>query len=93
MRKILLDIAHHHPLCLQEPEPEVRFSDFGTSSIDLIFVLWVERIDFLKVKTAVQEEIKSRFDEEGIEIPFPHLSLYRGSATEPLTVKIEGSST
>ncbi len=28
-------------------------------------------------------EIKAAFDAEGIEIPFPHMSIYTGEATKP----------
>ncbi len=28
-------------------------------------------------------EIKSAFNKEGIEIPFPHVSIYAGEATKP----------
>ncbi|NBD37809.1 MAG: mechanosensitive ion channel family protein, partial [Verrucomicrobia bacterium] len=31
---------------------------------------------------------KERFDEEGIEIPFPHVTLYSGSATEAFPLRI-----
>jgi pimeloyl-ACP methyl ester carboxylesterase len=33
-------------------------------------------------------EIKERFDREGIEIPFPHRTLYAGEATAPFPVRI-----
>ena len=91
VRELLLEIAHENPLCLQEPQPLVIFSGFGNSSIDLMFAVWAAKADFLKVKNAIQEEIKRRFDEEGIEIPFPHLSLYRGEATRPFPVEIVAS--
>lgn len=87
-KEILLDTAYHNPLCLQEPEPTIIFSGFGSSSIDLFFGVWAERDDWLTLKNSIQEEIKQRFDEEGIEIPFPHISLYKGSATEPFPVEI-----
>lgn len=88
IREILLDLARKNPYCLQEPEPVIIFSGFGNSSIDLFFGVWAEKAEFLKLKNTIQEEIKARFDEEGIEIPFPHVSLYKGSASEPLAIQI-----
>ena len=88
VRELLLDIAFKHPLCLQEPEPLVIFTGYGNSSIDMLFVAWAQREDWLTVKNDLMETIKNRFDEEGIEIPFPHLSLYKGLATDPFPVQI-----
>lgn len=90
VKNILLELAHANPLCLQEPEPAIIFKGYGASSIDLQFSIWAKKSEFLKLKNSIQEEIKSRFDTEGIEIPFPHVSLYSGSATEPLPIKILG---
>ena len=88
VREILLDVARKNPLCLNEPEPIIIFSGFGNSSIDLFFGVWAAKQDWLSVKNTIMEKIKKRFDEEGIEIPFPHVSLYAGSATHPFPVKI-----
>jgi small-conductance mechanosensitive channel len=33
-------------------------------------------------------EIKRRFDEEGIEIPFPHRTVYTGSMSEPFPIQV-----
>jgi small-conductance mechanosensitive channel len=90
VRSILLDIAQKHPLVLNEPEPLVIFNGFGNSSIDFLFGVWAVKSDWLAVKNNIAEEVKKRFDEEGIEIPFPHLSLYSGSLTDPIPVRIEG---
>jgi small conductance mechanosensitive channel len=35
--------------------------------------------------------VKKRFDEEGIEIPFPHQSLYFGEASKPFAMKLDES--
>lgn len=90
VREILKQIAHDNPLCLQEPEPLIIFQGFGASSIDLQFSVWAARQDWLNMRNQIYETIKKRFDEEGIEIPFPHLSLYTGSESKPLPVEIVG---
>lgn len=90
VRSILLDIARKNPLVLNEPEPLVIFNGFGNSSIDFMFGIWAVKADWLAVKNNIAEEVKKRFDEEGIEIPFPHLSLYSGSVTDPIPIRIQG---
>lgn len=90
VQEVLLDIAHKNPLCLQEPEPLFIFSGFGSSSIDLKFAVWAVKTDWLAVKNSMLQEIKKRFDEEGIEIPFPHTTLYTGSVTEPFPIQLFG---
>jgi len=40
------------------------------------------------MKNSMYEEIKIAFDSNGIEIPYPHRSIYTGSITEPFPVKI-----
>ena len=36
--------------------------------------------------------VKKAFDAEGIEIPFPHVSLYAGEASKPVTIKFDEDS-
>jgi len=88
VREVLMDIARQNPYCLNEPEPLIIMAGFGNSSLDMIFGLWVLKSDFLTLKNSIFEEIKARFDAEGIEIPFPHISFYTGSVTEPLPIKM-----
>lgn len=88
VRDILLDVAEKNQYSLSEPKPQIIFDTFGSSSIDLDFRIWAPVSDWLSVKNTIQEEVKQRFDEEGIEIPFPHVSLYAGSASKPLEIEI-----
>lgn len=92
VREILLDVAHKNEYALSEPQPLIVFEAFGASSIDLLFLVWAPSNEFLLLKNSLQEEIKARFDEEGIEIPFPHVSLYSGSATKALPIEITDTS-
>jgi small-conductance mechanosensitive channel len=85
---VLLEVADHNPLCLEEPKPLFIFEGFGDSSQDLQFSVWTRRSNFLELKNSIQMEIKRAFDRERIEIPFPHRSIYTGSVTEPFPVRI-----
>jgi len=91
VKDALQNVAANNPLCLDEPEPLILFTDFGESGMEFLFGLWFYKTDYLAMKNSVMQDIKEKFDGEGIEIPFPHLSLYAGSATEPLPVSISNS--
>lgn len=88
VRKVLEQVAAANPLCLDEPKPIFVFLGFGESSLDMQFSVWVKREKFIDLKNSIHEEIKEAFDAEGIEIPFPHRSLYTGSVTEPFPIRI-----
>ncbi|MDF1643293.1 MAG: mechanosensitive ion channel family protein [Pseudomonadales bacterium] len=87
VRAILEEVADKNPLCLEEPKPRYIFQGFGDSSLDIQFSVWAKRENFLDLKNNIYDEIKIAFDEQGVEIPFPHVSLYTGSVTEPFPIK------
>jgi small-conductance mechanosensitive channel len=88
VKEVLLEVADRNPICLDEPKPLIIFNGFGDSAILYQFSVWGKRENFLELKTGIQEAIKATFDEQGIEIPFPHRTLYAGSATEPIPVRV-----
>ncbi len=92
VREVLYDIAFRNPRCLQHPEPLVVLTGFGSSSVDMLFAVWVLRADWMRIKNELLEQVKQRFDAEGIEIPFPHLSLYKGATTEPIPIQLVGAN-
>lgn len=91
VREVLLEVADANPNVLMEPPPMVMFAGYGSSSIDFKFAVWAKREMWLAVKNSITEEVKLRLDSEGIEIPFPHVSLYTGSVTEPFPIRIDQS--
>jgi small-conductance mechanosensitive channel len=96
VRKILFDVADRNPICLDEPAPLFIYKGYGDSALELQFSVWAKREfsvwakreNFLVLRNTMQEEIKRAFDEHGIEIPFPHRTLYTGSVTEPFPVRM-----
>ncbi len=89
--EVIKRVVKRNPFCLDEPEPLVVFKDFGDSGINILLGVWFEKANFLKVKNSIFMEIKSTFDAEGIEIPFPHVSIYTGEATKPFPVVTKAS--
>lgn len=92
VKAVLLDIAKDHAQVLDEPEPLILLQNFGDSSLDFLFAVWCVKDDHLLLKQTMYDLIKSRFDADDIEIPFPHVSLYTGSVTAPLPIQIAGQS-
>ena len=88
VREVLQETADKNPLCLEEPQPLFIFRGFGDSAIDLQFSVWVRREEYLTLLNSIQMEIKVAFEKYGIEIPFPHRTLYTGSVTEPFPVTL-----
>jgi small-conductance mechanosensitive channel len=88
VQEVLMDLARKNPFCLDEPEPLIVFTDFGDSAIEILYALWFEGSDYLKLKNSIMIGIKETFDREGIEIPFPHRTIYTGSVTEPFPVRV-----
>lgn len=75
-KSIVMDIISSHELALKEPEPMVRVSEHGASSINLTARVWVKSADYWTVNFDVLEAVKSAFDKEGIEIPFNQLDVH-----------------
>lgn len=57
----------------ESPEPQVLVSELGDSSVNLKLRGWTKpsRADMLKSASEVTELVKQKYDEEGIDIPFP----------------------
>jgi small-conductance mechanosensitive channel len=92
VREVLLKVATDNPICLEEPAPQFLLLGFGDSSIDIQFSVWSVRQNFLQLRNEMQLAIKRAFDEAGIEIPFPHRTLYTGAASDPFPIRIVNDS-
>lgn len=90
---LLLKLAEENPVCLEEPKPFVLVTAFGPSSVDLQFSFWVPKDKVLDGRSSMMVAIKQTLDRDGIEIPFPHTSIYAGSHSEPFRVQLLGPET
>jgi small-conductance mechanosensitive channel len=71
-KELILRAAGSADWILVEPAPKVVVRDFGESSVDLQLRVWIKdarkRMDTISYIT---DTVKTLFDENGIEIPFP----------------------
>jgi small-conductance mechanosensitive channel len=86
--EVLRRVAERNLTCLDDPAPLFIFLGFGDSALEIQFSVWATRERFLDLRNTIQAEIKAAFDEAGIEIPFPHRSLYTGEVTKPFPIRV-----
>lgn len=70
--KIILSLARDDARVLKDPEPWVRVTNLGDSSVDLTARLWCKAEDFWDLKFDMTQAVKEAFDKGGISIPYPH---------------------
>lgn len=75
-KDILLQICATNENILKEPLPEVYVDELGDSSVNLTLRFWAGTTVFWPAHFYVLEEAKYRFEEAGIEIPFPQSDVH-----------------
>jgi len=79
--EIILEEARDHPGIMDDPEPSVRLTELGDSSVGLQSRIWIEdpsRADFVKTRGEYVTSVKERFDAEDINIPYPNRTIGGG---------------
>src|SRR6056297_2791543 len=77
VQKILMESALEHKDITQDPEPFVRFNDFGNSSLDFQLFFWTNnafRVENLK--SDLRFAIDRKFRENNVTIPFPQRDVH-----------------
>ncbi len=75
-KELLYQILLEREKVLEEKEITVFVDSLGDSSVNLGFRAWVRSGDYWSERWAILEEVKSRFDEHSIEIPFQQLDVH-----------------
>lgn len=61
---------------LEDPAPQIAVSELGGSSVNIIVRPWTKKEDYWTLKFDLTKRIKERFDEEGINFPYPSQDVY-----------------
>jgi small-conductance mechanosensitive channel len=77
VRDVLLDVANADEEVLPEPAPEVRFDDFGDSSLSFSLLAWIAKPgEDLRISSRLRFAIDAAFRAADIRIPFPQRDLH-----------------
>ena len=82
VKSVLADILSRDDRILNEPKPRIAVSELADSSVNFIVRPWVKNSDYIDVYYSLLEEIKKRFDQEGIAIPYPQTDVHIHNHTE-----------
>ncbi len=76
VRKVLEEVIASDSRILKEPVPTIAVIELANSSVNFAVRPWVKTSDYWDVFFSLQEQIKKRFDAEGITIPFPQQDVH-----------------
>ena len=79
--EIIIAEAENHPDILDDPAPSVRLTELADSYVGLQSRIWISnpsRADFVKIRGEYVTTVKNRFDEAGINIPYPQRDISGG---------------
>ena len=74
--RVLNDIVDSDERILKDPAPTIAVSELGDSSVNFVVRPWVNSADYWGVYFDLTEQIKKRFDQEGIAIPYPQRDVH-----------------
>ena len=94
---IIMEEAEANDAILEDPAPSVRLTELADSYVGLQCRFWIQnpsRADFVRTRGEYVTAVKQRFDEAGINIPYPQRDLSGGiDLTGPAAEAMAGADT
>lgn len=75
VKQALLDAARVDDV-LDDPAPFAAVEQYGDSAISYVLRVWAPSDRYWDVKFAINENIKVKFDQAGVEMTYPHLNVH-----------------
>ena len=76
VKECIARVVGEHPLTLPTPEPLIRVSGYGSSSIEYVLRAWCATGDYWTVYFDLLEQVKAAFDKAGVEMTYDHLNIH-----------------
>lgn len=75
-RRIISDVLAEDKRILEDPAPQIAVAELGDSSVNFTVRPWGQAADYWSINFDATENIKKRFDQEGVSIPFPQRDVH-----------------
>lgn len=76
VKEVIYSVIKSDNKILTEPVPGIEVRSLAENSVDLVVFIWAERPQFGGMVSDFYENIKTAFEEAGIEIPFPQRDVH-----------------
>ena len=76
VKEIMRQVIGAHPKALFTPEPFVRTTSLGESSVGYTLRVWCATQDYWELYYDLLEQIRAAFDREGVELTYNHLNVH-----------------
>ena len=75
-KSIILNILSSDERILKDPNPFIVLKELAANSVDILVRVWVKRTNYWDVYYNINEKIYKVFEANGINIPFPQLTVH-----------------
>lgn len=75
-KALLEKIVDDDPRVLADPAPTIALSELADSSVNFVVRPWVKAEDYWATRFDLHEQVKLRFDTEGLSIPYPQRDVH-----------------
>ncbi len=76
VEKVLSDVCLSHALVYKDPEPFARLSAHKDCALEYTVRVWCKAEDYWTVYFDLLKNVKTAFDKNGINIPYPQLTVH-----------------
>ena len=84
-KEVLREVIKAEPLVRWDfKEPVIAVSELNNSSVDISVWLWTTVEDYWEVWKHIREDIYIAFNNAGVEIPFPQVTVHQGKDGAPI---------
>jgi small conductance mechanosensitive channel len=77
VEKVVRELVAADRRILTDPAPYVALNALSSSSVDVVIRVWVKSSDYWDVYHHTNKTIYATFNKEGINFPFPQLTVHQ----------------